>query len=500
MRLPSSTRGAVTAALLVCSLASAQSSEEPSDGSSEQLPGFDLERLETNVGRGTLLVGNGELMVPGGLSVSLLGHYQRTPLTLSDGERELQVVRGRVTSLLAASYGVLPWLEVGAQVPFVLWQQGDDPTEVGLARLSAQGLGTPVIQARLGLLSQRYRQPVDLSADLGVGLPVGTGPALAGDDGPRFLARLVAGTTVGWLRPSLEAGVLFRPAILLDTSTGAARPGASSEIRLGAALATTGKGLRGEVGLRAMLAPQVSMELIGGVRFPLLVGLDAFVQGGPGLGGAPGTPRFRAVAGVAFRSEPPPRISIIDENADREFQLVMATPPSSPENNPVRAVGTWELNSLTRDDSRLSSAAGTPKEPLRPYQPTEQERLVLRGDVSFKQGSAELPGVVPLLDQAALRLLDQPKGGIILVEGHADTEGTDSSDMIMSLRRAQAVRRYLIDQGIPASQVRIRGFGSDWPVSSKPATEQERQLNRRAEVLVLTEPTEAAATTQAPAP
>lgn len=123
---------------------------------------------------------------------------------------------------------------------------------------------------------------------------------------------------------------------------------------------------------------------------------------------------------------------------------------------------------------------------------------MLRGEIHFAQGSSELPGVVPLLDQAVLRLVEQAKGGTIIVEGHADTEGTDTN-MIISLRRAQAVRRYLIDQGIPATRVRIRGFGSYWPVSGKPATEQERQLNRRAEVLVLTEPT-APATTQAPIP
>jgi outer membrane protein OmpA-like peptidoglycan-associated protein len=463
------------------------------------LPGFDLERLETNVGRGTLLVGNGELMVPRGLSVSLLGHYQRMPLVLSDGERDLQVVQDRATALLSASYGVLPWLELGAQVPFVLWQQGDDPSEAGLAQLVAQGLGTPVFQARLGLLSRRHRQPVDLLADLGVGLPVGNEQALAGDAGPRFHARMVVGTTLGWLQPSLEAGVLFRPSVLLATPESGARPGASSEVRLGAALATTGKGLRGELGLRTTLAPQVSMELLGGVRFPLLVGLDAFVLGGPGLGRALGTPRFRVLAGVAFRSEPPPRISFIDENADREFQLAMATPKPPSQDNRIRPTGTWELNSLTRDDAQWASADGTPSEPPRPYQPGPQERLVLRGDVHFAQGSSELQGVVPLLDQVVLRLSEQLKGGTIVVEGHADTEGTDTSNMIMSLRRAQAVRRYLIDQGIPATRVRIRGFGADWPVSARPATEQERQLNRRAEVLLITE-TAAPITTQAPTP
>jgi outer membrane protein OmpA-like peptidoglycan-associated protein len=493
MSLQTFTKGAMAAALLLCSPASAQTTE--------QLPGFDLERLETNLGRGTLLVGNGELMVPGGLNVGLLGHYQRRSLVLSDGERELQIVRDRATALLSASYGVLSWLEVGAELPFVLWQKGDDPTEVGLARLSAQGLGTPVLQARLGLLSRRHRQPVDLSADLGVGLPFGNSTALAGDTGPQFHARMVVGTSLGWLQPSLEAGVLFRPAILLATSDGAADPGARSEVRLGAAVATSGKGLRGELGLRATLAPQVSMELLGGVRFPLLVGLDAFLQGGPGLGGAPGTPRFRMMAGVSYRIEPPPRLSFIDETADRALQLELAAPPEPKEDNRIRPAGTWEFNSLTRDDTRKAlGPGGNPQEPMRPYQVTPQELIVLQGDVPFSRGSATLPGVVPLLDQAAVRLLEQPMGGLILVEGHADTEGSDSSDLIMSLRRAQAVRRYLIDQGIPAMQVRIRGFGSDWPVSSNPATEQERQLNRRAVVLVIVANPAPTTTTQAPAP
>ncbi|MFL5352436.1 OmpA family protein [Archangium sp.] len=488
MRLHSSTRGAVAAVLLGSSLASAQSTE--------QLPGFDLERLETNVGRGTLLVGNGELMVPGGLSVSLLGHYQRTPLVLNDGLQDLNVVQDRATALLAASYGVLPWLELSAQVPFVLWQQGDDPSEIGFAPLSAQGLGTPVFQARLGLLSRRQRQPVDLSADLGVGFPVGTGLALAGDSGPRFHVRMTVGTTLGWLQPSLEAGVLFRPTIQLDTAADTAKPGASSEIRLGAALATTGTGLRGELGLRTTLAPQVSMEMLGGVRFPLLMGLDAFVLAGPGMGGAPGTPLFRVLTGVSFRSEPPPRLSFIDEHADRELQLSLAAPPPSQKEDRVRPAGTWEFNSLTPGEAQAQE--GAPQEPPKPYQPGPQDKLVLRGEIHFGRGSSELPGVVPLLDQTVLRLSEQARGGTIIVEGHADTEGSDSSNMIISLRRAQAIRRYLIDQGIPSTRVRIRGFGADWPVSPKPATEQERQLNRRAEVLVITD-APAPASSQAPA-
>jgi len=464
----------------------------------EPIPSFDLERLETNMGRGTLLVGNGELMAPGGLNVSLLGHYQHLPLVLNDGEQDFRVVSGRATALLAASYGVLPWLELGAQVPFVLWQQGDDPTDLGFIPPTAQGIGTPVIQARLGLLSRNNLQPVDLSADLGVGLPVGTGSALAGDAGPRVHARMAVGTEIGSLHSSLEAGVLFRPAVQLDTTGNAASSGARSEIRLGAGVATTGKGLRGELGLRTTFAPQVSMELIGGVRFPLPVGLEAFVQGGPGLGGAPGTPLFRMLVGVTYRKEPLPPIVYLEREADRALRIELAEQQLQRADNPVRPVITQDLYA-TRDDER-HAAIGMTKQPKRPYQPAPHEKQVMRGVLHFAQGSAQLPGVIPFLDQVVLRLAQLPKGGTIVIEGHSDTEGTTTFNQIISQQRAQMVRNYLDAQGVAWTQMRLSRFGSDFPVSTNPTTDQEHQLNRRVEILVLTENTGESITTQAPAP
>ncbi|MET0404932.1 MAG: OmpA family protein, partial [Cystobacter sp.] len=481
-------RIATAAALLGCAPALANSG----DG----LPSFDLERLETNIGRGTLLVGNGELLVPKGLSVSLMAHYQHLPLVVSNGASDLEIVQNRVTSLLSASYGLLPWLELGAQVPVVLFQNGVDPGKVGLSELTAQGLGTPVLQARLGILSRRRRQPLDLAADLGIGLPFGTGTALAGDDGPRYHARMTAGLVLGWIQTSLEAGVLFRPNILLPTvdSPTQNRKGASPEMRLGAALSTTGKTVKGELGWRATFSStntsmQTSMEVLGGIRFPLVYGLEAFVIGGPGFGRAQGTPRYRVLTGISFRSEPPPKISFLDERADQELQLVLATPSSESGETPVRPAAAWELNALSRGAAQTPDGAFLA--PPRPHQPSAQEKILLRGELHFARGSATLPGVVPLLDQAVLRMSEQTHTGRIIIEGHSDN---DSADSFMAVRRAQAIRRYLIDQGIPATQMRIQGFGSDWPVSAQPATEQERQLNRRAEVLVITDAASAQST------
>ncbi|HZI11577.1 MAG TPA: OmpA family protein, partial [Myxococcus sp.] len=224
-----------------------------------------------------------------------------------------------------------------------------------------------------------------------------------------------------------------------------------------------------------------------------------FVLGGPGLGGAPGAPRFRMLAGVSFSSEPPPRLSYLDEHADRELQLALAVPEPTQKDDRIKPVSTWELNSLSRGEAQGSAGTGEQAEPVKPYEPGPGERVALRGDVYFGQGAGELQGVVPLLDQVVLRLAELPKGGTVIIEGHADTEGTDTSNRVVSLRRALAVRRYLIDHGVLGTQIRIRGFGADWPVSATPATEQERQLNRRASVLVVT-PTEAPATAGTPVP
>ncbi|MFY0577289.1 hypothetical protein ACN28S_25875 [Cystobacter fuscus] len=171
---------------------------------------------------------------------------------------------------------------------------------------------------------------------------------------------------LGWFQTSLEAGVLFRPNILLPTSDSdwEVRTGASPEVRLGAALATMGKGLRGELAVRATFAnPKPSFELLGGIRFPLVPSLDAFVLGGPGIGEALGTPLYRVIMGISFRSEPPPKISFLDARADQELQLVLATPPSTANEEPVRPVAAWELNALGRGEARTADDVAPPRRP-----------------------------------------------------------------------------------------------------------------------------------------
>ncbi len=104
-------------------------------------------------------------------------------------------------------------------------------------------------------------------------------------------------------------------------------------------------------------------------------------------------------------------------------------------------------------------------------------------DVLFKSGSFEL------LSAARERLAKV--SGIVLaypslhlaVEGHTDSVGSDEYNRQLSERRAQAVRDYLVQQGISPDAIAASGFGKSEPVASND-TPEGRQQNRRVELVL----------------
>ncbi|MFY0526239.1 hypothetical protein ACN28I_24925 [Archangium gephyra] len=211
------------------------------------LPAFELERLELNPnGRGSLLMGTGELLPKGGFRLSLAGQYENDPLVMyRNGNRLGSVVGDRVTAHLLAAWAPMHWLELGVQLPLVAWQRGDDLSAQGVAAPASTGLSTPTAHVRLGLLAQRREAPVDLALELGVGLPVGSVDTLSRDSIVRLSPKVMVGRSFGALRAGVEAGALIRPAVVLGDA-GEVQDELGNEVRLGAVLATTGEGLRGE--------------------------------------------------------------------------------------------------------------------------------------------------------------------------------------------------------------------------------------------------------------
>lgn len=108
------------------------------------------------------------------------------------------------------------------------------------------------------------------------------------------------------------------------------------------------------------------------------------------------------------------------------------------------------------------------------------ERVTLKG-VNFANNSAKLADSSrTVLDNMADILRKHPRLRIE-VAGHTDNTGAAAHNVLLSQQRAEAVRRYLISQGIDGSRMVAKGYGPTKPVTSN-ATAAERAENRRVEL------------------
>ena len=100
--------------------------------------------------------------------------------------------------------------------------------------------------------------------------------------------------------------------------------------------------------------------------------------------------------------------------------------------------------------------------------------------VEFESGAATLtPAGRAILDEmgGAIKQIGTPKIQLI---GHTDSQGNRQANVALSLARANTVRNYLIEKGIPAETLSASGSGPDQPVASNDTVEG-RAKNRRIE-------------------
>jgi outer membrane protein OmpA-like peptidoglycan-associated protein len=106
--------------------------------------------------------------------------------------------------------------------------------------------------------------------------------------------------------------------------------------------------------------------------------------------------------------------------------------------------------------------------------------LILRG-VNFASGSSRLTEDSYLtLNDVAASLLGQPDVRIEIA-GHTDNTGSLTTNTRLSLARAEAVRTYLAQRGVPVERMVARGYGPDEPIATN-QTAQGRAQNRRVEL------------------
>jgi outer membrane protein OmpA-like peptidoglycan-associated protein len=114
---------------------------------------------------------------------------------------------------------------------------------------------------------------------------------------------------------------------------------------------------------------------------------------------------------------------------------------------------------------------------------TARGLIVNMSDVLFDTGKWTLkPGAREKLAKVAGIVLSHP-GLKLELEGHTDSVGSDDFNQTLSERRAQSVRDFLIQQGVPGGTISAQGLGESQPVASND-TATGRQLNRRVEMIV----------------
>lgn len=114
---------------------------------------------------------------------------------------------------------------------------------------------------------------------------------------------------------------------------------------------------------------------------------------------------------------------------------------------------------------------------------TSRGLLLTLDDVLFETGRAELkPGADRKLAPLAefLRLHDEQ---VVTIEGHTDSRGSYAYNRDLSLRRAEAVRNSLVNQGIAAQRITAFGLGEEYPRASNDSA-AGRLENRRVEIYV----------------
>lgn len=117
-------------------------------------------------------------------------------------------------------------------------------------------------------------------------------------------------------------------------------------------------------------------------------------------------------------------------------------------------------------------------------QPVVIDEPIRMNNVFFFRSQANLiPTSYPEL-RTVLKLLNTNPNMVIKIEGHTDSYGNKDANLDLSKRRAQAIKDYLVENGIAQERISTEGYGGDIPIADNDDP-IERPKNRRVEFRIL---------------
>jgi outer membrane protein OmpA-like peptidoglycan-associated protein len=104
--------------------------------------------------------------------------------------------------------------------------------------------------------------------------------------------------------------------------------------------------------------------------------------------------------------------------------------------------------------------------------------------INFELGKYQLsPQTISLLNEVADSMVKYPKI-VVFISGHTDDLGGVVDNLLLSLSRAEAVKKYLMDKGISKSNILLAGYGKQYPIVEN-NNDANRAKNRRIEMKLL---------------
>lgn len=114
------------------------------------------------------------------------------------------------------------------------------------------------------------------------------------------------------------------------------------------------------------------------------------------------------------------------------------------------------------------------------------EKIELKQTVFFDFNKAKIkPVSFAMLDEVALALKEHSTIKV-RIEGHTDSKGNDKFNKKLSQKRADAVRKYLIDKGVAGDRMEAKGYGEEVPIADN-RTDEGRGQNRRVEFFIVSQ-------------
>jgi OOP family OmpA-OmpF porin len=434
--------------------------------------------------------------------VALWAHYAWNPVVLVDGAGNQVVapVEHLLAADLAASLVVWEGLEFGFVLPVTLFSDGDVVAGVPAAPGTALGDLQLRVAYRIRLAQHTalaFHVPVlfPTNADDNIlALGWGARPTVA------FMQR------IGPLEILLNVFVLVRDSARLLDYRGGHEFGARLGLRIDltgrwqtmllaeASVATAFDGFSAGANAAATTPAEARMGLEH--WFDENWRLSFF--GGSGIGPGVGSPDVRAGISIAFGNNVPYRPVPSESEGDRDGDGIpnrrdrcprRAEDPDGyrdedgcPErDNDEDGVLDWADRCPTAPETRdgIADDDGCPDR-IR----VEGTRITTFDNVHFRSGSDEiLEDSHPMLVEVAAVLRANPDMRV-RVEGHTDNEGDPGVNLQLSQRRAESVRRFLVQHGVEEQRLRARGFGERRPIASN-ATPAGRLRNRRVEFHII---------------